>query len=293
MGLRLDGNTRNEPWRQDTQTIAAFGQLRYHFNDQISAIVGGRWTQDDKDFVFDRFWHEIDTFNPLAPGACPACGTLDIDDSRSESDFSPSVQFTWSVNDTVTTFLNVLEGYKAGGFSDRLGGPNSQASYGPESNTTYELGMKGSFADGALNLYVTLFDMDIEDLQVASILPNTAGDFVVTNAAAASSSGLEVEFDWQLTDSFILGGNASYTDAVYDEFSGECPGAPATQLPGMLPVNPDGTCDFSGLPMPYAPEYKSSIYGDYFIEEAIAGWNLRLRGTVSYSDEYFTNPTFA
>ena len=153
--------------------------------------------------------------------------------------------------------------------------------------------MKGSFIDGALNLYLTLFDMDIEDLQVASILPNTAGDFVVTNAAAATSSGLELEGDWQITDSFLLGGNISYTDAEYDRFSGECPGAPASQLPFVPPVQADGTCDFSGLPLPYAPEIKSTVYGDWYVENAVGDWDFTSRLTWAYSDDYFTNPTFA
>ena len=216
-----------------------------------------------------------------------------MDQSRSESDFTPSVQLTWSLNDDVSIFANYLEGYKAGGFSDRLGSADSQPSYGAESNTTLELGMKGSFIDGALNLYLTLFDMDIEDLQVASILPNTAGDFVVTNAAAATSSGLELEGDWQITDSFLLGGNISYTDAEYDRFSGECPGAPASQLPFVPPVQADGTCDFSGLPLPYAPEIKSTVYGDWYVENAVGDWDFTSRLTWAYSDDYFTNPTFA
>ncbi len=182
-------------------------------------------------------------------------------------------------------FASASEGYKSGGFSDRIESPAAPISYGAETNNTFELGMKGTFLDGAMNANLTLFNMQIEDMQVAAIVPGSAGDFTVTNAAEATSEGLEVEVDWQLSDSTVIGGNLAFTDAVYDAFGGPCPAVPINVLP-------DGSCSYAGFNLPFAPETKGTFYVDYTATKAIGGWDLNFRGTVGYSDSYFTNSTY-
>ena len=210
--------TRNEPWTQSTETIAAYGQLRWSFNDAWSAILGARYSDESKDFSFERFCNPYQTNAPFAPnglfgGQCPAFFNFDASrqESRSEDDFSPSIGLQWHATDDLMAFATASQGYKSGGFSDRVESQDGPIDYDPESNWTYELGFKGTFIGGAMFANLTAFYMDIEDMQLASATPQLG--FEVTNAGLAKSQGIEFEMDWQLTDIFRLGGNFAWTDA--------------------------------------------------------------------------------
>ncbi|MBU2676080.1 MAG: TonB-dependent receptor, partial [Gammaproteobacteria bacterium] len=199
-GAPLPFLTRNEPWNQDTDTIAAYGQFRWSLSDQLSATVGARYSDESKDYNFQRFCNPYQTNDPFAPnglfgGQCPAFFNFDAvrSESRSESDFSPSIGFEWQATDDLMVFFNASEGYKSGGFSDRVESQTGRIDYDPESNTTYELGFKGTFRDGAMNANLTIFHMDIEDMQLASATASLG--FEVTNAGAATSQGIEFEMD--------------------------------------------------------------------------------------------------
>ena len=298
-GAPLPFLTRNEPWDQETDTVAAYGQFRWNISDRFSATFGARYSKESKDYHFERFCNPYQTNDPFAPtglfgGQCPAFFNFDADrtESRSENDFSPSIGFEWQAGDDRMLFFNASQGYKSGGFSDRVESQTGRIDYDPESNTTFELGFKGTLLQGAMNANVTLFHMDIEDMQLASATP--ALSFEVTNAGKATSQGIEFEVDWQLTDSFRMGGNVAFTDAEFDEFNGACQASVADSPPyGIAPMNNDGsgTCDFSGFPLIYAPEYKGSLYGVFEVPGAIADWDLSARLTVSFSDEFATSQT--
>lgn len=298
-GAPLPFLTRNEPWNQDTETLAAYGQVRFSLSDQLSATIGARYSNESKDYNFERFCNPYQTNDPFAPtglfgGQCPAFFNFDADrsESRTENDFSPSVGLEWQASDDMMVFFNASEGYKSGGFSDRVESQAGPIDYDPESNTTFELGFKGTFLDGAMNANLTAFHMDIEDMQLASA--TAALGFEVTNAGAATSQGIELEADWQVSDEYRLGGNISFTDATFDEFNGACQ-VSVNDSPryGIAPANTDGsgTCDYSGFPLIFAPEYKGSLYGMYEVPGAIAGWDLSTRLTVSFSDDFATSQT--
>ena len=296
-GAPLPFLTRNEPWDQQTETIAAYGEFSYSLSDQLALNVGARYSNESKDFRFERFCNPYQTNDPFTGvfgGACPPFfnGDADRTESRSENDFSPSIGLEWQATDNLLVFLKLSEGYKSGGFSDRVESQTGPISYEPESNTTTELGLKSVLLDGAMTANLTFFHMDIEDMQLASA--TAALGFEVTNAGAAVSQGVEFEADWQINDAFRLGGNLSLTDATFDEFNGACQVSVAdSPRYGIAPANNDGTetCDYSGFPLIFAPDYKGSLYGEYEVPGAVAGWDLSARLTASFSDEFATSQT--
>ena len=299
-GAPLPYMTRNEPWDQDTDTIAVYGQLRWNFSDELSATIGARYSDESKDYHFLRFCNPYQTNDPFAPnglfgGQCPVFFNFDADrdESLSDSDFSPSFGLEWQATGQLMAFFNASQGYKSGGFSDRVSSQLGPIDYDAESNWTYELGFKGTFRNGAMNANVTLFHMDIEDMQLATA--SGALGFEVANAGKATSQGIEMEMDWQVTDIFRFGGNFALTDAEFDEYNGACQVSTADSPPyGIAPANSDGsgTCDYSGFPLIFAPEYKGSLYGLWEVPGAIGGWDLSARLTVSFSDEFATSHAY-
>jgi len=287
--------TDSEDWVQDTQTIAVFGQFSYALTDQLELTLGGRWGTEDKDFEYDIGTAPLygdpravteENADPSPAGAQTTFERFDV--SRSESKFTPSATLSYEPNDNVSFYATISEGHKTGGFSDRIQG---DLEFDAETAISYELGMKGVWLDGTLETNLAIFRMEIEDLQVARQLPGGGADFEVKNAAEATSQGIELDGRWLLTDSLTMSFSAAYLDATYDDFpganSGGCPvvGGTFELLAGT--TSGEMSCNYAGLPLIFAPEYKGSISLDYFAENALSDWDLGARIGATYSDKYY------
>ncbi len=148
------------------------------------------------------------------------------------------VGIDYDLTDDIMLYAYVANGFKSGGIGDvvvehvwdpvaeeypvdadgnRLIKEVHDSNYDPEEVTTFEIGAKGTFLDGKLNLTGTFFYSDYKDMQLAApesvfnvyseIMDPTDPDFgeietngfVVyrtKNAAESVIKGLELEFDW-------------------------------------------------------------------------------------------------
>lgn len=279
---------RSEPWEQDTQSLAVFGQLRWHVSDKLTMIFGGRYADEDKDFAFQRFFRDyqspVTNGRPGGPGG-PA---ISVSDSRSEGRFTGSITAQWDVSDETMVYASLAQGHKTGGFSDRIDNANANFEFDEELNDTIEIGTKTTLLDGALALNATLFHMSIEGLQAAARQRDNDGlpVFSVINAADSTSQGLEMDFVWSVNDMLTIGGNYAYTDATYDSYPG------SESCPTGAPQAADGTCDLAGFTLPYAPENKGALFADVYLENAIGEWDVNLHGDINYSSDSFSNDTF-
>jgi iron complex outermembrane receptor protein len=92
---------------------------------------------------------------------------------------------------------------------------------------------------------------------------------------------------WSIGDNWLLGGNLAYTDAYYDSF----PNAQCT--PGQAAIaGPGCTQDLAGETLIFAPEWSSTLYAQ-FTSTLSSGWELLVRGDMTYSDDYYTEITLA
>lgn len=115
-------------------------------------------------------------------------------------------------------------------------------SYDEESLWSYEIGVKSLFLDKRLLLNAALFYMDISEMQVEeNIDPYTS---YITNAAKATSTGVEIDFSVKVTDTFSLMGGFGYTCIEFDDFS-------------------DANGNYDGNKNPYAPDYTFNIGAQY------------------------------
>lgn len=281
---------QDEVFDQNTETIALFGQYRYRVTDRFTVSLGGRYTEEEKTYVFSRYYEPFGTpYDPnvIVPFPPGPFGPLEAavtrpEEVRSEERFTPSLNVQYDVSDTVMLFASLSQGYKAGGFSDRVpADPDANIQFEEEINNAVEVGMKGLFADGSIELNATVFHMQIDDLQVSSSVPGTVA-FQVQNAAEAISQGGELDGRWSISSNLLLGGNLAYTDAYYDSFpNADCtPGQAAAAGPGC-------TQDLTDQTLIFAPEWKGTLFAE-FSSQLGNGWQLTARGDVTYSDEYYT-----
>ncbi len=103
---------QNEVFDQDTETIALFGQYRRQLGERLTISLGGRLTDEEKTFKFDRFYEPFATpYDPNNRIPFPAgpFGPLDaaIDrprEVRSESRFTPSVNLEYDISDDLLIY---------------------------------------------------------------------------------------------------------------------------------------------------------------------------------------------
>ncbi|WP_242523850.1 TonB-dependent receptor [Microbulbifer salipaludis] len=165
------------------------------------------------------------------------------------------VGLDYIVNDDLMVFGYVANGFKSGGIGDvfvqfeqdpataeylldangdRIIKERHRNTYDPEVVTTYELGTKGTYLDGSLNVMATLFYSDYEDMQAASakgifpyyveeradetgeltgeITTETQVVFQTDNIGTAIIQGLEVEFDWAPIENGRFDGYVTWLD---------------------------------------------------------------------------------
>ncbi|SIN67685.1 Outer membrane receptor proteins, mostly Fe transport [Parasphingorhabdus marina DSM 22363] len=285
-------NSLIEDWSQDTKTAALFGQVRWRFSDEWSAIFGGRWSYEEKDFSFFRRVGAGGA-DPAVLRADPGTGPNDFisDLNRDENRFTPSVTLRWEPNPDLTIFASASQGHKTGGFSDRpeenVAGNLEISEFSNELNTAFELGAKGVF--GPLQVNAAAFYMLVEDLQVARALPGQfTTQFQVQNAAEATVWGVELDATVELSENWTLGGNVAYTNARYDDFPGASENCPT--IGGALepdPLTGDILCNYAGLPLIFAPDWKGAAYIALDQPDFLGEWDLGFRADVNFSSEYF------
>ena len=108
---------------------------------------------------------------------------------------------------------------------------------GPEEAEVFEIGLKGRFDWGVVN--VAVFDQTIDDFQ-ANIFTGAA--FTLANAGKTSVEGVEVEASWFVTDNWTLGFSGTFLDPVFEDFQNApvSTAAGGTVLVDLSGVQPGG-----------------------------------------------------
>lgn len=276
-----------------------FAYGTYQINDRWMLTGGLRQYSDDKDvrrnrrcgLLIDGVGFISDPGTASLFGVCPSAASSDgFSDSRSSDDIMPEIAVQWDITDDVMVYAKYGQSSKAGGFASDTNVSISGVEFDDEEASGIEAGLKARFADGAAELNVAVFDTKFEDLQVkTTVLENAPGGGIITspsviNAGEASSQGLEIDGRWAATDWLTLGGSLAFLNAEYDEFVSDDCNSQSTPDPVT------GTCDFSGEALPFAADYSGTIYGD-IVAPINGNLNFVAGVTISFRDEYFTDPT--
>jgi len=248
-----------------TDAYAAYFQTEYQMNDSWAITVGASWHEDQKVAQENLFLYTETALTPaglyaynVATGALNADGTPTGNEiirfrgipmsrsihramSRDFEDVTWRVNFDYTPVDNILVYLSNTTGYRAGGFN--LGFFSPFPTYDQEEVMSTELGYKGSHLDNTLQLNASVYKYKYENIHsqftTASFLGGTGTS--VQGFPEADTNGVEMDFIYSPSNGFLIGGNASYTDAQYSEEYIQ-----PTGLPGVIDEN-----------NPYAPP---SIY---------------------------------
>jgi len=179
--------------KQDTETIAAFGQATWHIGDIWHVTGGLRWTDEEKDS--DLFSQT----NSTAPGLggrtfLDSVSTpIDAKLNRSTDNIDWLVRASMDIGDDGMVFASAATGTKSGGFQTVNGVPDERE-FDDEDTLTYELGVKSTLLDARLRINASAFYSEIDDFQAQRQLASGIGTFV-SNEATVEISGLDFQVE--------------------------------------------------------------------------------------------------
>jgi iron complex outermembrane recepter protein len=120
----------------------------------------------------------------------------------------------------------------------------------PERSKSLEAGLKTTLWDGKLRLNLAAFKTDYTGYQAN--VPDLVNGVIVTrliNAGSVTTSGVELDATMRVTPAFTVTAALANTEARVQNFN--CP-------PGAA-----ASCDINGRPMPFSPDWKSSLRAKY------------------------------
>ncbi|MGB1087144.1 MAG: TonB-dependent receptor, partial [Alphaproteobacteria bacterium] len=263
----------------EINSYAAFLQANWHITDDLTAIFGGRYTSEDKDFRAK--------LGPQIPASLWAVylGGLGYDETRerSETNFSPKVSLSWEAMEEITLYATWAEGFRAGSFNiTALTADDLQ--FETESSTTFDVGIKTEFWDQRARVNLSLFRTDYENLQLSTFQTVT---FVNSNAEEVMVQGMEFDVTLLPFEGALFNLAAGYTDGEYVKHTkGGCHGSGLLDLEGGLEgpgvVPPNNICDLSGRQLHRAPRWT----GSSTIGMGIPLGNLPFAAAVAFTASY-------
>jgi iron complex outermembrane receptor protein len=246
---------------------ALFADGKYHINEDFRLLFGLRYTDDEVSFSHNR--SSNDQYSRTGVGVRGF--DTDYEGSTDESNVSGKFGAQLDINDDSMVYATYSQGYKGPAFNVFYNmSDNDTLPIGAETSDAYELGYK--YASRNLIFNAAIFRTEIDGFQ-ANNPELLDGVFItrLTNAGSIITQGAEFDFMWQATDQLTLTGGLSTVDAEVDQF--------------LCPVGLD-TCDgSSGDDLPFSPDLKYSVTGEYVWE--LEDMEIYLNGSYVYTDEIF------
>jgi len=199
----------------DDTSIGVFVHGEYDITKQLSILAGLRYDKDNKK-ITDK----------------PTAITLD----ESFSEVSPKLSFKYAFDTNMMGYATISKGYRSGGFY--MFAPTGMQDYDKETLWNYELGFKSILLDNRLILNGSIYYMDISDMQVLTNQNQVQGYY--SNAASATSKGLELEVNYKITDAISIFSGLAFNKTKLEDFS-------------------DFAGDYSGNDAPFAPQFNYSL----------------------------------
>ena len=197
----------------DNRATAAFGQVSYDFTDKLTLTTGLRYSYEKKLFDVQRQQVIANTTPQPLPIGLPLILVEDKATNRDRA-LSPHINLSYAWYDGLMTYVSYSEGFKSGGFEQRVFPPRLQSvpKFDSEIARVLEIGAKSSMFDGRLILNGSAFFTKYKDLQL-SVFDGIAP--VTRNAAKARLSGVELETQFRPVPELNIEAGLGYIGTRY------------------------------------------------------------------------------
>ncbi|HTF18131.1 MAG TPA: TonB-dependent receptor, partial [Chryseolinea sp.] len=191
--------------------IAVYGQGTYTFFDHLDVTLGLRYDYEHKkQTVLGEYQHDPDPIFVTQPDTT---GRADF------NAFSPKLAVAYRQGDH-TYYASYTRGFRAGGMTP-LGSDPSQPplyAYKPEYSSNYELGTKHYFLSNKVMVNLSLFYIQVTDVQVPTlVLPDAIT--ITRNSGELTSKGIDLQFSTTPVKNLQFDYNFGVNDAAYDKLN--------------------------------------------------------------------------
>ncbi len=244
-----------------SQSEAVFGEATYSVTPALNLIAGIRRTFDDKSRIGRTLIGN------------PVFSTSVNDAAVSYAETTGKIGAAYQLDKRTMLYGTLSTGYKAGGFNDGNRATNNFLIYNPEKLTAAEVGIKGRFLDGRLQVNANVFAYDYKDLQLTGTFfhPVTRASASQTlNAAKAAVKGVELDGKFAVSSAGKINFSATYLDAHFADYK------------------PRPTIDWSGTSLEKSPRTSIGLgYSHTFGMES--GASLMVYAGTRYTGSYLIN----
>lgn len=285
--------------------LALFHQSTYNnlFTEGLSLTAGIRLDYERQKFAYaaeakmnmSAFMGNMEI--PLSSFYKPT-----VMDVHADQDFwqvLPKVSLKYQCHPSTYTYISVAKGYKTGGYNVQMSADVMQAqmkydmmsafqsmipteiekpvpvedvaAYKPEQSWNYELGVRSELIEGHLNAELTLFYMDIRDLQITKFV-NSGNGRILANAGKARSTGVESSLRARISSEWTADLNYGFTHATFRDYD-------------------NGQQVFDGNFVPYTPRHTASLAAQYtknlrgkWIDQIYASAQLNGAGKIFWTE---------
>jgi len=242
-GPEASDNWWTGDYMTDTKNTALFGEVTFDVTQNFSITAGGRWFEVEQTF-FNANGPNVNLASNRPPSPVLTCATdAEQDDwfnngvpvprfvhtcfndttaTSKDSDFVPKLNFTYNFNDDKMVYFTYSEGFRRGGVNSSKQGSFAEGgdlhTYDPDTIENWEIGFKGTTADGRFRLNATFYHMVWDDIQIQVFDPDaTFFSLGIINLAEAEINGVEGSFSWIPSDNWNIGGMIGYNNAELSE----------------------------------------------------------------------------
>ncbi len=229
-------------YNNTVKQLAFFGEMSYALTDKWSVTGGARWFEYDRD-MFDLYQVPLG----LPAQSDPDANGLTSTSTDSDTTFKFATEFHF--NPDVMAYALYSEGFRLGGDNSPRAAATGEvpATYGPDSLSNYEAGIKSEWFDHKLQLNASVFLMEWDDIQIH--FSGTDGDNNGAwwiegniNGGTAEQKGVEFNGQWYATDRLNFSWSAFLASPEFTE--------------DTLVPNSDEVYIAKGTTMPVSPKEK-------------------------------------
>ncbi len=276
----------NSEGRGGTESIAIYGQADYNLTDRLKATLGLRYTEDDRESQLSDPL-PFDPASRVGPTPNYTYGQNPVQ-SGDDSNVDYRVGLSYDINDDTMVYASYATAYIAGG-TDTV----TQDLLDPQTNDTFEMGIRSILFDGKLVLNATVYNAEYEGLNTTQFVEQGGTGVAVAvqvPGGSITSRGVELEGYWYPTENFTVDFGATFEDSEYDEF---VVGAGNLVWDGICPIGSEeiaGQCVYvmDGERTAYSPEFTLSTGFSYVLDLGDLG-TITPYVLVYYNDGYMTN----